>query len=204
MSCQKTHHSSLRNSALLRWAASAESVSEHPLGQAIVEAAKAQGLALSEPQAFEAVAGGGVRATVDGRVVLVGTTRLLTENGVPLNGLSEQVTRLQGEAKTAMLVAVDGEAVGIIAVADTVKPTSKEAIDQLHAMGIEVVMLTGDNPRTAQAIADQVGVDRVLAEVLPGEKAAEISRLQGAGGKSQVAGGQRSARRSVTSDLASQ
>ena len=170
-------------------AASAESVSEHPLGQAIVEAAKAQGLALSEPQAFEAVAGGGVRATVDGRVVLVGTTRLLTENGVPLNGLSEQVTRLQGEAKTAMLVAVDGEAVGVIAVADTVKPTSKEAIDQLHAMGIEVVMLTGDNPRTAQAIADQVGVDRVLAEVLPGDKAAEISRLQGASGRSQVAGG---------------
>ena len=116
------------------------------------------------------MAGGGVRATVDGHVVLVGTTRLLTENGVPLNGLSEQVTRLQGEAKTAMLVAVDGEAVGIIAVADTVKPTSKEAIDQLHAMGIEVVMLTGDNPRTAQAIADQVGVDRVLAEVLPARR----------------------------------
>ena len=172
---------------LLRVAASAESVSEHPLGQAIVEAAKAQGLALSEPQAFEAVAGGGVRATVNGHMVLVGTTRLLTENGVPLNGLSEQVTRLQGEAKTAMLVAVDGEAVGVIAVADTVKPTSKEAIDQLHAMGIEVVMLTGDNPRTAQAIADQVGVDRVFAEVLPGEKAAEISRLQGARGKLQVA-----------------
>ncbi len=178
---------SIQHSALLQLAASAESVSEHPLGQAIVEAAKAQGLALTEPQDFEAVAGGGVRATVDGRVVLVGTTRLLTKNGVRLNGLEEQVSRLQGEAKTAMLVAVDGEAQGVIAVADTVKPTSKEAIEQLHALGIEVIMLTGDNPRTAEAIAAAVGVDRVLAEVLPGEKAAEVSRLQGASGKPQVA-----------------
>jgi Cu+-exporting ATPase len=191
----------VHRSSLLRLAASAESVSEHPLGQAIVEAAKAQGLALSEPEDFQAVAGGGIVATVDGQRVLVGTGRLLAEHGVTLNGLGKQVTRLQGEAKTAMLVAVDGEAVGVIAVADTVKPTSKAAIDQLHALGVQVAMLTGDNQRTADAIARQVGVDTVLAEVLPGEKAAEVKRLQvvaqhpgehsseRAGGTLQVAGG---------------
>ena len=155
-------------------------MSEHPLGQAIVEAARAEGLALSEPQDFQAVAGGGITATVDGHQVVVGTLRLLAERGVALNGLEADVARLQGEAKTAMLVAVDGQAMGVIAVADTVKPTSKAAIDQLHALGIQVVMLTGDNQRTAEAIAQQVGVDRVLAEVLPGEKADEIKRLQAA------------------------
>ncbi|MFZ2361764.1 MAG: heavy metal translocating P-type ATPase [Anaerolineae bacterium] len=177
----------IHHSSFLRLAASAESVSEHPLGQAIVEAARAQGLALSEPQEFQAVAGGGIKAMVDGQRVLVGTGRLLAEHGVALNGLGEQVSRLQGEAKTAMLVAVDGQAVGVIAVADTVKPTSKAAIDQLHALGVEVAMLTGDNQRTADAIAQQVGVDRVLAEVLPSEKAEEVKRLQVAGGKSQAA-----------------
>jgi Cu+-exporting ATPase len=175
-------------SSFLRLAASAESVSEHPLGQAIVEAAKAQGLALSEPQAFQAVAGGGIIAAVDGHEVMVGTTRLLVERGVALNGWEQQVVRLQGEAKTAMLVAIDGVAAGVIAVADTVKPTSRAAIDQLHAQGVRVVMLTGDNRRTAEAIAQQVGVDAVLAEVLPGEKADEVKRLQVAGGTLQVAG----------------
>jgi Cu+-exporting ATPase len=168
---------------LLWLAASAESVSEHPLGEAIVEAAKAQGLALSEPQDFQAVAGGGVTATVDGHQVIVGTAKLLNERQVYLNGLDEQVTRLQGEAKTAMLVSIDGQAVGVIAVADTVKPTSKAAIDQLHSLDVQVVMLTGDNRRTAEAIAQQVGVDCVLAEVLPGEKAAEVKRLQRSEGR---------------------
>ncbi|HSN76221.1 MAG TPA: heavy metal translocating P-type ATPase [Anaerolineae bacterium] len=185
-----TDHRSPITDNLLRLAASAESVSEHPLGQAIVEAAKAQGLALSEPEDFQAVAGGGIVATVDGQRVLVGTGRLLAEHGVALNGLDAQVTRLQGEAKTAMLVAVDGVAVGVIAVADTVRPTSKAAIDQLHVLGVQVAMLTGDNQRTADAIAQQVGVDRVLAEVLPGEKAAEVKRLQVAGGTSQAADAQ--------------
>jgi Cu+-exporting ATPase len=165
-------------SEMLRLAASAESVSEHPLGQAIVDAARSQGLALSGPQEFQAVAGGGIVATVDSHEVVVGTARLLAERGAALNGLEHHVARLQGEAKTAMLVAVDGQAVGVIAVADTVKPTSKAAIDQLHAQGVRVVMLTGDNQRTADAIAQQVGVDRVLAEVLPGQKAAEVKRLQ--------------------------
>jgi Cu+-exporting ATPase len=187
------HHSSF-----LRLAASAESVSEHPLGQAIVEAAKAEGLALSEPQAFQAVAGGGIVATVDGHEVVVGTLRLLRERNIALNGLESEVARLQGEAKTAMVVAVDGQAVGVIAVADTVKPTSKAAIDQLHAQGVRVVMLTGDNQRTADAIAQQVGVDRVLAEVLPGEKAAEVKRLQVAGGMLQVAASETDHRSPIT------
>jgi Cu+-exporting ATPase len=175
---------------LLQLAASAESVSEHPLGQAIVEAARAQGLALQEPQGFTAIPGGGISATVAGHQVLVGTVKLMAESGVHLNGLEQQVARLQGEAKTAMLVAVDGEAQGVIAVADTVKPTSREAIDRLHAMGIQVIMLTGDNQRTAEAIARQVGVDHVVAEVMPGDKAAEVRRLQEAEG--QRGGGRRS------------
>ncbi|MFZ2489814.1 MAG: heavy metal translocating P-type ATPase [Anaerolineae bacterium] len=162
----------------LQLAASAESVSEHPLGQAIVEAAQAAGLHLSQPVAFEAIPGGGIVATVEGQQVLIGTLRLLAERGIAVNTLAATVERLQGEGKTAMLVAVEGVAQGVIAVADTVKPTSAEAISQLRQMGIAVTMLTGDNPRTAQAIAAQVGVDRVLAEVLPGDKAAEITRLQ--------------------------
>ena len=175
---QSTDHGSPITNYLLRLAASAESVSEHPLGQAIVDAAKAQGLAITEPLSFEAIAGGGIVARVDGHEVVVGTARLFDQRQIHLNGLGSEVTRLQGEAKTAMLVAVDGEAQGVIAVADTVKPTSREAIEQMHAMGIEVVMLTGDNQRTADAIGREVGVDRVVAEVLPGEKSAEIRRLQ--------------------------
>jgi Cu+-exporting ATPase len=163
---------------LLQLAASAESVSEHPLGQAIVEEARAQDLVLAQPEAFEAIAGGGISAAVVSQQVLVGTPKLMAERGVHLNGLDEQVERLQGETKTAMVVAVDGEALGVIAVADTIKDTSKQAIEELHRMGVEVVMLTGDNHRTAAAIARQVGVDRVLAEVLPGDKSDEIRRLQ--------------------------
>ncbi len=174
-------------SSVLQLAASAESVSEHPLGQAIVDAARAEGLTLSQPQAFQAVAGGGIIAAVDGYEVMVGTARMLSERGVALNDLEREVARLQAEAKTAMLVAINGQAVGVIAVADTVKPTSKAAIDQLHAMGVQVAMLTGDNQRTAEAIAQQVGVDRVLAEVLPGEKADEVRRLQAAGAQTDHA-----------------
>ncbi|MDW8318216.1 MAG: heavy metal translocating P-type ATPase [Anaerolineae bacterium] len=194
-----TDHRSPLTDYLLQLAASAESVSEHPLGQAIVEAARAQGLALAEPQAFQAIPGGGIAAAVDGHQVVIGTARLLTEQQTSLNGLEQAVTALQREGKTAMLVAVDGQAMGVIAVADTVKPTSQEAIAQLHAMGIEVVMLTGDNRQTAEAIARQVGVDHVLAEVLPGEKAEVVQRIQrlGVRGQGSEARGQGS---EVTSD----
>ena len=134
-------------SKVLRLAASAEQGSEHPLGEAIVAAAADKGLTLSEPHGFEAIAGQGVVATVDGRQVLVGSARLLESHGVPLGGLDEAMARLEGEAKTAMLVAADGQAVGIVAVADTVKDGSTEAIRQMQALGLEVVMITGDNRR---------------------------------------------------------
>jgi Cu+-exporting ATPase len=166
---------------LLRLAASAESRSEHPLGEAIVAEAKARGMALWQPEGFQATAGAGVEATVDGRRVLVGTMRMLGARGVELGDLPAEVERLQAEGKTAMLVAADGAALGVIAVADTVKPSSAAAVAALRARGVTVAMLTGDNRRTAEAIAAQVGVDRVLAEVLPGDKAAEVRRLQAEG-----------------------
>jgi P-type Cu+ transporter len=163
-------------------AASAERGSEHPLGEAIVRAAEAEGLALGEPQAFEAIAGQGITATVDGQQVLVGSRRYLETHtrGVVLDGFAARgaLTRLEDEAKTAMLVAVDGELAGIVAVADTVKEGSVEAIRQMKDLSLEVVMVTGDNPRTAGAIGQQVGVSQVMAEVLPGEKVAQIKMLQ--------------------------
>jgi Cu+-exporting ATPase len=173
---------------LLRAAASVERGSEHPLGEAIWAEATARGLALVEPGGFEAEAGHGVAAEVDGRQVAVGNLRMMAARGYPLNGLEAAVERLQGEAKTAMLVAVDGTVRGVIAVADTVKDGSREAIAELRKMGLRVVMLTGDNRRTAEAIAVQVGVDDVLAEVLPGEKAAHVKALQGSGVRSQASG----------------
>ncbi|MBX0326470.1 heavy metal translocating P-type ATPase [Oscillochloris sp. ZM17-4] len=168
-------------SAILQLAASAESRSEHPLGEAIVAEARARGMALSQPEGFRATAGAGVEATVDGRQVLVGTMRMMGQRGVDLGDLPAEVERLQAEGKTAMLVAADGEALGVIAVADTVKPSSAAAVAALRARGVTVAMLTGDNRRTAEAIAAQVGVDTVLAEVLPGDKAAEVRRLQAEG-----------------------
>lgn len=172
------NHSSLTNDELLRLAASVEKGSEHPLGEAIWAEATARGLILSEPQGFKAEAGHGVQAEVDGRSVIVGNKRMFEARGIPLGGLEAEVSRLQSEAKTAMLVAVDGQAAGVIAVADTIKETSKEAIEDLHRMGLKVVMLTGDNQKTAEAIARQVGVDTVLAETLPEGKANKVKKLQ--------------------------
>ena len=165
-------------STLLRLAASAERGSEHPLGQALVAEAEAQGVALADPQDFEAVPGRGVRAQVDGHQVLVGKPEWIEQEGVELGDLTAEVERLQAEAKTAMAVAVDGEAAGVIGVADTLKEGSAEAVAQMHRLGLEVVMLTGDNRRTAEAIAVQVGIDRVVAEVLPADKAAQVAALQ--------------------------
>ncbi len=163
---------------LLRLAASVERGSEHPLGEAIWAEATARGLTLAEPSGFRAEAGHGVEAEVEGRRVAVGNLRMMTARSYPLNGLDAAVERLQGEAKTAMLVAVDGAVAGAIAVADTIKDGSQEAISTLRGMGLRVAMLTGDNRRTAEAIAAQVGIDTVLAEVLPGEKAAQVKALQ--------------------------
>jgi len=165
---------------LLRLAASAERGSEHPLGEAIVAEAGKRGLALAQPEEFSAETGRGIRATVDGRQVLVGTKAMLAERGLALNGLEREQGRLEGEAKTVMLTAVDGNVVALIAVADSLKDGSVEAIAQLRRLGLRVVMLSGDNRATAEAIGRAAGVDEVLAEVLPGEKAAHIRRLQAA------------------------
>ena len=164
--------------AVLRLAASAERGSEHPLGQAIVAEAEARGLSLADPQDFQAVAGKGIRAQVEGHAVLVGKPAWMEQEGVEPGDLSAEIGRLQAEAKTAMVVAVDGEAAGVLGVADTLKESSAEAVAELHRLGLEVVMLTGDNRRTAEAIAGQVGIDRVVAEVLPADKAAQVKALQ--------------------------
>jgi len=163
---------------LLRLAASVETVSEHPLAEAIVKGAKAKGLTLSIPEGFEAVPGHGVTATVDGHTLALGNLKMMKEIGASLDGLEAKAQNLADEGKTPMYVAVDGQAAGIVAVADTVKEDSREAIAHLKKLGLEVVMITGDNRRTADAIARQVGVDRVLAEVLPEDKANNVKMLQ--------------------------
>ena len=168
-------------SELLWLAASIERGSEHPLGEAIVRAAQAQGLSLGEPVGFEAITGHGVVGNVDGHRVLLGNLRLMKREGVALNGLAPKVEALQSQARTVMWVAVDGQATGVIGIADTIKDGSKEAIAALKRMGLQVVMMTGDNQATAQAIAQEVGVNRVLAEVLPGDKAANVAQLQAEG-----------------------
>jgi Cu+-exporting ATPase len=171
----------LKEDELLKFAASVEKGSEHPLGEAIWAEATTRGIDLTEPAGFKAEAGQGVQAEVQGRSVAVGNLRMMDVNHYPLNGFSSDVSRLQSEAKTAMLVAVDNQVAGVIAVADTLKDGSVEAIDELHRMGLKVAMITGDNQQTAEAIAKQVGVDTVLAEVLPEGKAAEVKKLQETG-----------------------
>jgi len=163
---------------LLKLAASVEKGSEHPLGEAIWAEATNRGLGLSGLSGFKAEAGHGVEAEVEGHQVAVGNLRMMMAREFPLNGFNKDIERLQSEAKTAMLVAVDGQVRGIIAVADTVKDGSKEAIADLHRMGLKVAMITGDNQKTAEAIAKQVGIDTVLAEVRPEGKAQEIIKLQ--------------------------
>lgn len=167
---------------LLRLAASLEAQSEHPLGRAIVEEAQSRELALSETTHFAASSGKGVSGRIDGRQVLVGTTSFLSEAGLGIPAdLAEQKRALEDQAKTVMLVAADGELLGVIAVADQLKDDSSEAIAELSDMGFTTAMITGDNERTAAAIAREVGIDRVIADVLPGDKAQEITRLQGEG-----------------------
>jgi Cu+-exporting ATPase len=169
---------------VLRLAALAEQSSEHPLGQAVVQAARERGLDLSAPVTeTRAIPGKGLQARVDGRPVLIGTQALLSENGIALDALEAQVAGLEAQGKTVMLIAHAGKAIGAIAVADTIKPTSARAIEQLRRMGLEVWMLTGDNRRTAEAMARQVGIapERVLAQVLPADKAQQVETLQKSG-----------------------
>jgi Cu+-exporting ATPase len=164
---------------LLRLAASVEGGSEHPLGEAIQAEANNRELPLSQPEAFQAEVGHGVKAEIDGQRVLVGNPRMMAKYELDASGWEADVTRLQKEGKTAMLVAVDEQVSGVIAVADTLKDNSRQAVKDLQEMGLEVIMLTGDNKATAEAIAAQVGIDRTLAEVLPGDKANEVKSLQG-------------------------
>ena len=173
---------------LLRLVASAERVSEHPLAGAIVAGAKARDVAVQPPQDFESVTGKGIRATVDGHAVLIGNSRLLEDAGIAAGKLDETGARLANDGKTPLLVAIDGQAAGVIAVADTLKEDSAAAVAALHHLGIQVVMITGDNRRTAAAIARQLGIERVLAEVLPERKAIEVKRLQAEGRRVAMVG----------------
>lgn len=166
---------------LLRLAASAERGSEHPLARAILEKAEESKLEIAEPKNFQAVAGHGIEAEVDGEEILVGNLKLMEDRAIALNGMKEEAERLFGEGRTVMFVASNGKAQGVIAVADTLKGGSKEIIGKLHQMGLEVAMLTGDNRRTAEAIAKQAGIDRVFAEVLPADKVDQVKKLQSEG-----------------------
>ncbi len=162
----------------LRLAAAAERGSEHPLGEAIVREAEMRGLAVPQPEAFEAIAGHGIVASVNGQRVLVGNRRLMEREEVRLNGLAERAAALEAAARTTMWVATDGEAVALIGVADTIKDGSAEAVRSLHDLGLQVIMMTGDNQATAEAIAREAGIDRVFAGVLPGDKAGYVKKLQ--------------------------
>ncbi|MBA3646427.1 MAG: copper-translocating P-type ATPase [Gemmatimonadaceae bacterium] len=166
---------------LLRIVASAERGSEHPLASAIVRAAEAKGLTLTDATSFNAIAGHGIEATIEERAFLLGNERLMTARGIQIASSEAAAAALAESGKTPMFVALDGKFAGIVAAADTIKPESREAVATLQQMGIEVVMLTGDNRRTAEAVAREAGITRVLAEVLPADKAREIKRLQDEG-----------------------
>ena len=167
---------------LLRLAAVAETRSEHPLGEAIVRAARQKNLPQEDPDSFEAVPGKGVRTQYDGKEIIVGNRKLMHDHHINgLSSLEEGIQKFEGEGKTVMIVAVNDKVAGVIAVADTLKPRSREAVKELKSMGLDVVMMTGDNERVAQAIAKQLGIDRTLANLLPWEKTEQVKKLQNAG-----------------------
>ncbi|MCY8972786.1 copper-exporting P-type ATPase CopA [Bacillus atrophaeus] len=173
---------------LLWLAAAAETGSEHPLGEAIATGVKEKGIDIPKLTRFEAKIGAGVSSEAAGKTILVGSRRLMESEGVQHEALLSQMSALEGEGKTVMLVSVDGEPAGLIAVADTIKETSREAVKRLMSMGLEVIMMTGDNRKTAEAIAKEAGITRVIAEVRPEQKAEEISRLQQTGSRVAMVG----------------
>jgi len=175
---QGFNNETLKPETFLQMVASVEKKSEHPIAQGIVARANELGLTLSEPQEFHAVAGHGVRAKLDGREILVGNEKLMIDAHVSLDGLSDAANRLADAGKTTMFAAIDGRAAGMIAVADALKPEARDAVNALKNLGIDVYMLTGDNPRAAHAIAQQVGIDKVFAQVLPHQKADKVRELQ--------------------------
>ncbi|MEE8318700.1 MAG: heavy metal translocating P-type ATPase, partial [Dehalococcoidales bacterium] len=166
---------------LLNVAASAERGSEHPLGEAIVNAARERGLKPYDATEFNAIPGHGIQVKLGSRQVRLGNLKLMADHGLSLNGLDQEALRLSGQGKTPMFVGIDGQVMGIVAVADTLKPNSRATITELHRQGLEVIMLTGDNQLTADAIAREVGIDRAVAEVLPEHKAREVKKLQAEG-----------------------
>jgi P-type Cu+ transporter len=178
----------IKEDELLRLAASAERPSEHPLAAAVVAGARSREIVLSDPAGFDSITGKGVRAKVDGRSILIGNPALLRDAGIDTTALEAEADRLAADGKTPLLVAVDGKPAGVVGVADTLKEESVAAVASLRALGLEVVMITGDNRRTAAAIARQVGIGRVLAEVLPDRKAAEVRRLQSQGRRVAMVG----------------
>jgi len=173
---------------VLFYAASAEKGSEHPIGEAIVKKASAKGIALSNPIGFNALPGHGLIAEVDGREVVLGNLKMMADKNISTDGLIKDVERLSDEGKTPIFLAVDNIAVGVIAVADTLKENSKEAVSALKKMGLTVAIITGDNRRTATAIGKELGVDRILSEVLPEDKAREVKKLQDEGKKVAMVG----------------
>jgi P-type Cu2+ transporter len=173
---------------LLRLAASADRPSQHPLAEAIVAGAAGRGIEVPAPEKFDSVPGHGIEARVDGRRVLIGNRRLMEREGIDTGGLEGQVQALASDGKTAMYVAVDKKMAGAVAVADTIRESAREAVRALRGFGIQTVMLTGDNRRTAEAVARQLGIDQVIAEVLPEDKARKVADLQGAGHKVAMVG----------------
>ncbi len=172
----------------LQLLASAEKGSEHPLAEAIVTYAEEKKIPLLETDDFEAIPGHGIKATIDGREILVGNRKLMKNQGIAINEAEEEMSRLEKDGKTAMLIAIDRRFAGVVAVADTIKETAKEAIEQLKQEGLDVIMLTGDNKRTAEAIAGQVGINEVIAEVLPEQKADKVKEIQLQGKKVAMVG----------------
>ncbi|WP_456279728.1 copper-exporting P-type ATPase CopA [Bacillus sp. K7] len=173
---------------LLRFAAAAETGSEHPLGEAIVAGVKEKGLEIPKLTSFEAKIGAGILAEAGGKTILVGTRKLMESEKIEHGAFLSQMEELEAEGKTVMLVSIDGEPAGLVAVADTIKDTSREAVARLKALGLDVIMMTGDNRRTAEAIAKEAGITSVIAEVLPEQKAAEIARLQKEGHQTAMVG----------------
>jgi P-type Cu+ transporter len=173
---------------VLKLVGSAEKNSEHPLAQAIVEGITDKGIQLSDSEDFDAIPGFGIKAVIAGKTIFIGTRKLMKENNITINDPDNQMEALEKAGKTAMLVAINGVYAGIIAVADTIKETSKDAISRLKEMGLKVIMITGDNQQTAQYIANQVGIDHVIAEVLPEGKADEVKKLQEQGNKVAMVG----------------
>ncbi|GAE24496.1 lead, cadmium, zinc and mercury transporting ATPase [Halalkalibacter wakoensis JCM 9140] len=182
------HDGSYDEETLLKLVASSENKSEHPLAQAIVQHAKDSMVSLLETEQFEAIPGHGVRAQVDGHIIIIGTRKLFRNSQIDFCDAKSEMQRLENEGKTAILIAVNNEYKGLIAVADTVKETSKQAVERLTKLGLEVMMLTGDNKRTAHSIATQVGIEHVIAEVIPEEKSAVIKKLQQQGKKVAMVG----------------